>query len=120
MQAIDATTGELAWSAPAVTPLAATADRIIVADFLGGMSALDASSGTSKWSITGAGWQPTIAGSVLYAVDSSTASPVLKTYSVDSGSFIAPVPVAIGGRPIVTDGHVYLSNGTTLYAYAPA
>ncbi|HEY3725460.1 MAG TPA: PQQ-binding-like beta-propeller repeat protein [Acidimicrobiia bacterium] len=65
---------------------------------------------------------PTVAGQVVYAVtDGGAAGFSLRTYDAGTGAALAAVPV-VGSesRPVVSNGHVYLIEGTTLHVYGVA
>ncbi len=61
----------------------------------------------------------TVAGQVVYAVTDGGASGFsLRTYGAATGAALGAVPVAgSDGRPVVSNGHVYLIEGTTLQIY---
>ncbi len=64
----------------------------------------------------------TVAGQVVYAVTDDGASGFsLRTYDAGTGAALGAVPVAgSDGRPVVSNGHVYLIAGTTLHVYGVA
>ena len=111
LAAVDARTGEVAWSVPkAAGPLAADGRRVFVAK--SGITAFDAKTGRKRWSHLGnAGPRPVRAGGLLYAAGGAL-SPVTGATVLANGYG--------GNHVVVVGGRLYATSGEgVVRAYAP-
>lgn len=115
---VSATSGRTAWSVPAAAGPVATDGRRIYLAHGDDIRALSATTGAPVWSktLTGTAGRPILAGGVLYV---AAVGLWLTSMNPDTGGY-AGFRATFGavGHAVVADGHLYVTDGTTLRMYA--